>query len=196
MKFVCATNNSHKISEIEKIIGNNYQLVSLKEIGITEDIPEEENTFEGNALAKARYVFQKTGMNVFADDSGLEVEALNNQPGVHSARYSGNEKNYKENNRLLLKNMEGVTNREARFRTVIALILDGKEYIFDGIIEGSISYKPRGSGGFGYDPLFVPENQKLTFAEMSISEKNKISHRSRAITKLTRFLNTNTRQYN
>ena len=189
MKFVCATNNSHKISEIKRVIDNSYQLVSLKDIGITEDIPEEENTFEGNALAKARYVFQKTGMNVFADDSGLEVEALNNQPGVYSARYSGNEKDYKANNLLLLKNMKGIANREARFRTVVALIFGGKEYIFDGIIEGSITNKPRGSGGFGYDPLFVPENQKLTFAEMSIEEKNRVSHRSRAITKLSRFLN-------
>lgn len=194
MKLVCATNNLHKISEIKNIIDSSYQLVSLKEIGITEDIPEEENTFEGNALAKARYVFQKTGMNVFADDSGLEVVALNNQPGVYSARYSGNEKDYKANNSLLLKNMEGVTNRKARFKTVVALILDGKEYIFDGIIEGFITKNPRGSGGFGYDPLFVPKNHILTFAEMSISEKNKISHRSRAVNKLILFLNANTLQ--
>lgn len=194
MNLVCATNNPHKIREIEKVIDKRYQLVSLQEIGITEDIPEEENTFKKNALAKARYVFQKTGINVFADDSGLEIEALNNRPGVYSARYAGDEKNYKANNRLLLKNMEGVTNRKARFKTVVALILDGKEYFFDGIIEGSITEKPRGKWGFGYDPLFVPENHKLTFAEMSISEKNKISHRSRAITKLSLFLNANTLQ--
>lgn len=194
MKLVCATNNLHKISEIKNIIDSSYQLVSLKEIGITEDIPEEENTFEGNALTKARYVFKKTGMNVFADDSGLEVVALNNQPGVYSARYSGNEKDYEANNSLLLKNMKGVTSRKARFKTVVALILDGKEYIFDGIIEGFITKNPRGSGGFGYDPLFVPKNHILTFAEMSISEKNKISHRSRAVSKLILFLNANTLQ--
>ena len=188
MKIVFATHNAHKVSEVQAVLGSEYQLVTATEAGITEEIPETQPTIEGNALQKARYVYEHTGLNCFADDTGLEVEALNGAPGVYSARYAGEHVSYADNNVLLLKNLAGCENRKARFRTVIALIVDGKEYLFEGRVEGAIATEPHGEGGFGYDPLFVPEGSQLTFAEMSSEAKNKISHRGRAIQQLIAFL--------
>lgn len=188
MKIVFATHNAHKVSEVQAVLGSEYQLVTATEAGITEEIPETQPTIEGNALQKARYVYEHTGLNCFADDTGLEVEALNGAPGVYSARYAGEHVSYADNNVLLLKNLAGCENRKARFRTVIALIVDGKEYLFEGRVEGTIATEPHGEGGFGYDPLFVPEGSQLTFAEMSSDAKNKISHRGRAVAKLVAFL--------
>ena len=188
MKIVFATHNAHKVSEVQAVLGSEYQLVTATEAGITEEIPETQPTIEGNALQKARYVYEHTGLNCFADDTGLEVEALNGAPGVYSARYAGEHVSYDDNNVLLLKNLAGCENRKARFRTVIALIVDGKEYLFEGRVEGTIATEPHGEGGFGYDPLFVPEGSQLTFAEMSSEAKNKISHRGRAVAKLVAFL--------
>ena len=188
MKIVFATHNAHKVSEVQAVLGSEYQLVTATEAGITEEIPETQPTIEGNALQKARYVYEHTGLNCFADDTGLEVEALNGAPGVYSARYAGEHVSYADNNVLLLKNLAGCENRKVRFRTVIALIVDGKEYLFEGRVEGTIATEPHGEGGFGYDPLFVPEGSQLTFAEMSSEAKNKISHRGRAVAKLVAFL--------
>lgn len=188
MKIVFATHNAHKVSEVQAVLGSEYQLVTATEAGITEEIPETQPTIEGNALQKARYVYEHTGLNCFADDTGLEVEALNGAPGVYSARYAGEHVSYADNNVLLLKDLAGCENRKARFRTVIALIVDGKEYLFEGRVEGAIATEPHGEGGFGYDPLFVPEGSQLTFAEMSSEAKNKISHRGRAVAKLVAFL--------
>ena len=188
MKIVFATHNAHKVSEVQAVLGSEYQLVTATEAGITEEIPETQPTIEGNALQKARYVYEHTGLNCFADDTGLEVEALNGAPGVYSARYAGEHVSYADNNVLLLKNLAGCENRKARFRTVIALIVDGKEYLFEGRVEGTIATEHHGEGGFGYDPLFVPEGSQLTFAEMSSEAKNKISHRGRAVAKLVAFL--------
>lgn len=188
MKIVFATHNAHKVSEVQAVLGSEYQLVTATEAGITEEIPETQPTIEGNALQKARYVYEHTGLNCFADDTGLEVEALNGAPGVYSARYAGEHVSYADNNVLLLKNLAGCENRKARFRTVIALIVNGKEYLFEGRVEGTIATEPHGEGGFGYDPLFVPEGSQLTFAEMSSEAKNKISHRGRAVAKLVAFL--------
>lgn len=188
MKIVFATHNAHKVSEVQAVLGSEYQLVTATEAGITEEIPETQPTIEGNALQKARYVYEHTGLNCFADDTGLEVEALNGAPGVYSARYAGEHVSYADNNVLLLKNLAGCENRKARFRTVIALIVDGKEYLFEGRVEGTIATEPHGEGGFGYDPLFVPEGSQFTFAEMSSEAKNKISHRGRAVAKLVAFL--------
>lgn len=188
MKIVFATHNAHKVSEVQAVLGSEYQLVTATEAGITEEIPETQPTIEGNALQKARYVYEHTGLNCFADDTGLEVEALNGAPGAYSARYAGEHVSYADNNVLLLKNLAGCENRKARFRTVIALIVDGKEYLFEGRVEGAIATEPHGEGGFGYDPLFVPEGSQLTFAEMSSEAKNKISHRGRAVAKLVAFL--------
>ena len=187
-KIIFATNNAHKLSEVRQVVGDKFEIVSLRECGITEDIPENEPTLEGNALAKARYIYERTGLNCFADDTGLEVDALGGEPGVRSARYAGDEHDFDANNALLLKNLEGESNRKARFRTVIALILGGKEYLFDGIVEGSIIDHMSGTEGFGYDPMFVPEGETRTFAEMSAEEKNAISHRGRAVVKLVEFL--------
>lgn len=188
MKIVFATHNAHKVSEVQAVLGSEYQLVTATEAGISEEIPETQPTIEGNALQKARYVYEHTGLNCFADDTGLEVEALNGAPGVYSARYAGEHVSYADNNTLLLKNLAGCQNRKARFRTVIALILDGKEHLFEGRVEGTIATEPHGEGGFGYDPLFIPEGSQLTFAEMSPEAKNGISHRGRAVAKLVAFL--------
>lgn len=188
MKIVFATHNAHKVSEVQAVLGSEYQLVTATEAGISEEIPETQPTIEGNALQKARYVYEHTGLNCFADDTGLEVEALNGAPGVYSARYAGEHVSYADNNKLLLKNLAGCQNRKARFRTVIALILDGKEHLFEGRVEGTIATEPYGEGGFGYDPLFIPEGSQLTFAEMSPEAKNGISHRGRAVAKLVAFL--------
>ncbi len=188
MKIVFATNNAHKLSEVSALLGEKYTLVTPLQVDINEDIPEEQATLEGNALQKARYIHSRTGLDCFADDTGLEVDALGGAPGVHSARYATDGHDFDANNRLLLKNLEGVGNRRARFRTVIALILNGEEHLFEGIVNGHIVQQPSGSEGFGYDPLFMPEDCVKTFAEMTKEEKNLISHRARAVGKLVDFL--------
>ena len=191
MKLVFASNNKHKVKEISHILDNKITLLSLEEISILEDIPEDEPLIEGNALFKARYVYNATGLNVFADDTGLEIEALNGQPGVHSARFAGESKDSSANISKVLKMLKGVENRKARFRTVIALIFENKEYLFEGIISGTIIDEKRGDEGFGYDPVFIPDGKNLTFAQMTLAEKNKISHRAIAFEKLKEFLNQN-----
>lgn len=189
-EIVFATNNAHKLSEIKEIIGDRIRILSLSEIGCHDDIPENESTLEGNALAKARYIKEKYGYDCFADDTGLEVEALDGAPGVKSARYASEQGHDSQANmKLLLKNMEGAENRDARFRTVIALILNGNEIILDGICRGKITTSPAGHDGFGYDPVFIPEKSDRTFAQMSAEEKNAISHRGRATRRLIEKLN-------
>lgn len=187
-KLVFATNNSHKLQEVSKILGDNLELVNLHAINCNEDIPETADTLEGNALLKARYIKEHYGFDCFADDTGLEVEALNNAPGVYSARYAGPGHDAQANMRKLLCEMEGKENRKARFRTVIALILDGKEYLFDGIINGVITAEKKGESGFGYDPIFMPDDYTQTFAELGDDIKNTISHRALAVHKLAEFL--------
>ncbi len=187
-KIIFATNNAHKLSEVAAMLGEGYEIVTPRDCGITEDIPETSPTLEGNALQKARYLKERTGLDCFADDTGLEVEALGGAPGVHSARYATDGHDFQANNRLLLKNMEGEENRCARFRTVIALIQNGEEHLFEGIVEGEIARSESGAEGFGYDPLFHPEGSPLSFAEMSAEAKNEISHRGRAVRKLVDFL--------
>jgi len=187
-KLVFATNNAHKLEEVKAILEPEYQIVSLKELGCFDDIPETEKTLDGNALLKARYIFDKYGVDCFADDTGLEVKALNGEPGVYSARYAGEANNAQENMKKLLKNMTGVESREACFRTVIALIESGEVRFFEGKIEGKIAEDPKGTAGFGYDPVFVPDGYQLSFAELGLEEKNKISHRALAVEKLTKYL--------
>ena len=188
MKLVFATNNQHKLDEVQKITAGHTEIVSLAAIDCLDDIPETADTLEGNALQKARYIKEHFGYDCFADDTGLEVETLNNAPGVYSARYAGPGHDAEANMNKLLSEMQGKENRKARFRTVIALILNGKEYLFDGIINGSIIEEKRGSTGFGYDPVFMPENYSQTFAELGDDIKNSISHRSLAVNKLISFL--------
>ena len=188
MKIVFATNNRHKLEEVSAILGSRFELLTPHDCGITEDIPENEPALEGNALAKARYIHQRTGLDCFADDTGLEVDALGGDPGVRSARYATDGHDSAANISLLLKNMESVADRNARFRTAIALILDNREYLFEGVVWGEIIRKPRGDKGFGYDPVFVPEGRTETFAEMSVEDKNLISHRARAVAELVKFL--------
>lgn len=188
MKIIFATNNRHKLEEVQQMLPSSIEIVTLRECGITEDIPETADTLEGNALQKARYLFEKNGANCFADDTGLEVEALDGAPGVRSARYATDGHDFAANNELLLKNLNGIENRKAQFRTVVALILDGKEYLFEGVVEGQIATAHSGHEGFGYDPLFIPDGESRTFAEMSIEEKGAISHRGRAVRKLVEFL--------
>ena len=187
-ELIFSTNNAHKLGEVQALLEGKFALKTLRECGITEDIPETAETLEGNALLKARYVHERTGADCFADDTGLEVEALGGAPGVRSARYAGDEHDFDANNALLLKNLEGESNRKARFRTVIALILGGEEYLFEGIVRGNITTEEQGEGGFGYDPLFVAEGCEQSFAEISAEEKNAISHRGRAVRKLAEFL--------
>jgi XTP/dITP diphosphohydrolase len=191
MKLVFATNNKHKLEEVNNILGESFELLSLNDIGCDEDIPETAETLEGNALQKARYVHEHYGYHCFADDTGLEVEALDMAPGVYSARYAGPQKNSQDNTQKLLRELYKINNRNARFRTVIALIIDGKEWLFEGIVEGEILKKPSGVKGFGYDPVFKPNGYEQSFAEMDLSLKNKISHRGRAVAKLIDFLNKN-----
>jgi XTP/dITP diphosphohydrolase len=188
--FVFATNNLHKLEEIQRILSGKIQIRSLADIACLEDIPETAHTLEGNARMKARFVKENYGYDCFADDTGLEVEALNNAPGVFSARYAGETHNFQANIDKLLREMQGKNNRKARFRTVIALIFDGKEYTFEGVVDGSIIEQERGSEGFGYDPLFVPDGYKQTFAELGNDVKNTISHRALAGKKLATFLST------
>lgn len=189
-KIIFATNNAHKLSEVQALLGDRFSLVTLAECGITEEIPEDAPTLEGNALQKARYVHERTGGDCFADDTGLEVDALDGAPGVHSARYATDGHDFAANNRLLLSNLAGKAERSAHFRTVIALILDGREYLFEGRVDGRIAESEAGCGGFGYDPLFVPDGFDRTFAEMTADEKNAISHRGRAVGRLVEFLGT------
>ncbi|MBR5331783.1 MAG: non-canonical purine NTP diphosphatase [Muribaculaceae bacterium] len=183
-EIVFATNNLHKLSEIREIIGDKFKILSLKEIGCNEDIPETANTLEGNAEIKARYVKEHYEYDCFADDTGLEVDALGGEPGVLSARYAGENHDSQANMNLLLKNMSGKENRAARFRTVIALIIGDELTLMDGIVEGEITHERAGDSGFGYDPIFKPVESDLTFAQMSSEDKNKISHRGRATAKL------------
>lgn len=187
-EILFATNNAHKLEEVKAILGDGYRLVTLRERGITEEIPEEQPTIEGNALQKVRYVHARSGADCFADDTGLEVDALGGAPGVRSARYAGDGRNSSDNVALLLENLSGQADRKARFRTVIALIFGGKEYQFDGVVDGTITDTPHGGGGFGYDPVFVPDGYDVTFAEMDSEAKNAISHRGRAVEKLAAFL--------
>lgn len=188
-KIVFATNNPHKLREIRAIIHDETEVLSLADIGCHVDIPETAETLEGNALIKAHYVYDNYGYDCFADDTGLEVEALNGEPGVRTARYAGEEQDSKANMRKLLREMEGKTNRTARFRTAIALIQKGEEHLFSGEVRGVISTTPLGDKGFGYDPVFVPEETGMTFAQMGEDAKNHISHRARAVAKLMEYLN-------
>lgn len=189
--FIFATNNKHKLEEIQQIVGDKLSILSLQDMNFREDIPENEPTIEGNALYKARFIYNRFGKDCFADDTGLEVVALNGEPGVLSARYAGEEKNYQSNNELLLKNLNPFPNKSARFKTVIACVLEGREYVFEGIIEGTIVNKPKGKNGFGYDPIFQPSGYQQTFAELSEEVKNTISHRARAMESLFMFLQQN-----
>lgn len=187
-KFVFATNNAHKLEEVTAILGNKIELLSMKDINCHADIPETADTLEGNALLKARYIFENYQLVCFADDTGLEVEALNGAPGVYSARYAGDAHNSEANMKKLLQDMEGIENRKAQFRTVFALIINGKEHLFEGIVKGEITKHRHGTSGFGYDPVFIPEGYTQTYAEMGNELKNKISHRALATNKLCNFL--------
>lgn len=188
-ELIFATNNLHKLTEIQHIIGDSFSLRSLQQIGCFDDIPETAPTLEGNALLKAQYIFEKYGKNCFADDTGLEVEALDGRPGVYSARYASDGHDFEANIDKILNELEGVNNRKARFRTVIALILNSSVHYFEGIVNGEIISERKGSKGFGYDPVFRPLGYENTFAEMPLLEKNKISHRALAVSKLVDFLN-------
>ena len=187
-KLLFATNNAHKLAEVQAVLGDAFALTTPRACGVTEEIPETCDTLEGNASQKARYLRDRVGLDCFADDTGLEVAALGGAPGVHSARYATDGHDFEANNRLLLKNLEGIADRRARFRTVFALLLDGQEYRFEGIVEGRIIEHEAGHEGFGYDPLFVPDGFDKTFAEMTAEEKNAVSHRGRAVRQLVDFL--------
>ena len=188
MKIVFATNNAHKLAEVQAVLGDAYELVTPRMCGVEEEIPENQPTLEGNASEKSHYLRARTGLDCFADDTGLEVEALDGAPGVHSARYASDGHDFAANNRLLLRNLEGVANRRARFRTVISLLVGDEEHLFEGVVEGRIVERESGAEGFGYDLLFVPDGCDRTFAEMSPDEKNAVSHRGRAVRKLAAFL--------
>lgn len=188
MKLVFATNNQNKLKELQNILGKDIELLSLADINCTDDIPEDHDTLEENALQKSKHIFDKYQLDCFADDTGLEIEALNNEPGVYSARYAGVDKDAKANMKKVLENLNGIDNRKARFRTVISLLIDGKEKQFEGIVEGNILESERGGDGFGYDPIFEPKGYNISFAEMEMGEKNKISHRGLAVQKLVDYL--------
>jgi len=192
MKLVFASNNTHKMQEIRSLLPESYELLSLYDIACKDDPPETGSTMEENALEKALFVFDRYGLACFADDSGLEVEALNGAPGIYSARYAGPERDMVKNMAKLVSAMEGVANRKARFRTVIAYVTGNGHRLFEGVISGKILEKPAGNGGFGYDPLFVPDGYKVSFAEMSHDEKNRISHRGRALILLINHLENET----
>jgi XTP/dITP diphosphohydrolase len=185
--IIFASNNQHKVNEIKAILEGNFEILSLKEGGIDIDIPEPYDTLEENAREKSRTIYALTGKDCFSEDTGLEVQALNNEPGVKSARYAGDHDTAK-NTEKLLENLAGSQDRAARFRTIVSLILSGKEYIFEGICEGMIAYQEHGTNGFGYDPVFIPNGSDKTFAEMNMAEKNQFSHRKKAIAKLSTFL--------
>lgn len=188
MKLVFASNNKNKLQEIRHQLPEDIELLSLEDIGCTEDIPETADTIEGNAILKADYVTQKFGYNCFADDTGLEVAALNGAPGVYSARYAGEEKSAEANMNKLLSELQDNNNRNAKFKTVIALNLNGEQHLFTGIVKGIITHDKAGDGGFGYDPVFMPEGLQVTFAQISLAEKAQLSHRGRAVKQLIDFL--------
>ena len=188
MKLIFASSNKNKFIEVEKIIPKNIKLGNLIELNFFEEIPEKEDNIEGNAIFKANYINSKFNVNVFADDTGLEVQALDGKPGVHSARFAGNECNSEKNITKLLKELKNIKNRKARFKTIIALVLNKKSYQFEGIINGEILLSKKGKNGFGYDPIFKPDGYQKSFAELSIDVKNKISHRALAINKLIDFI--------
>jgi XTP/dITP diphosphohydrolase len=188
MKLIFATNNKHKLEEIQKSLNKNFEILSLSEIGFEGDIPETHETLEENSMEKAEHIYKKYNINVFADDTGLEIEALNGEPGVYSARYAGNDCNFRDNMLKVLKKLEGIDNRKANFRTIITLIIDNKKYQFEGIIKGEITKTENGNEGFGYDPIFRPDGFKETFAELGLDIKNEISHRGLAVKKLIDFL--------
>ncbi len=187
-KLVFSTNNEHKLEEVRAKLGKYYQVISLKDLGDDTDVPETGDTIEENAMIKADYLWNTYQLNCFADDTGLEVEALDNAPGVYSARYAGEHKSSEDNVAKLLKELEGKENRRARFRTVIALIMGGKRYLFEGKIEGVITTAPKGTSGFGYDPVFQADGYDKTFAELTLEDKNNISHRAKAVEQLVLFL--------
>lgn len=188
MELVFATQNQNKANEIQQLVPSGVQVKTLKDIGCHDDIPETAETLEGNATQKSVYVVEKFGVNCFADDTGLEIEALNGEPGVISARYAGPQKKAGDNMALVLKKMAGIENRRAQFRTVISLIIDGAEKQFEGVVSGMITTEKSGTEGFGYDPIFRPEGYDITFSEMSMEEKNRISHRGIAVRKLVAYL--------
>ncbi|MEZ5196643.1 MAG: non-canonical purine NTP diphosphatase [Bacteroidales bacterium] len=188
IELVFATNNKNKLEEIKRVVGEKFRILSLSDIGCDEDIPETAETLEGNASLKSQYVFNKYGKNCFADDTGLEIEALDGKPGVYSARYGGAGHDPEKNMDKVLMELDGVKNRKARFRTVISLIIDGKEALFEGIVEGNILSERHGNKGFGYDPIFQPKGYSISFAEMDLDEKNRISHRGKAVQGLLKYL--------
>lgn len=188
MKLCFATNNQHKLDEVSQLLGDSFKLESLEAVGCAEELPEEQDTLEGNSLQKAKYVYDKFNVNCFADDTGLEVEALGGAPGVYSARYAGEQRNSEDNMNLLLERMGHESKRKARFRTVVTLILENQTYQFEGVVNGEILKSKRGGEGFGYDPLFLPEGLNKSMAELTTDEKNAISHRGEAIRKLVAFL--------
>ncbi|HEX2631151.1 MAG TPA: RdgB/HAM1 family non-canonical purine NTP pyrophosphatase [Chitinophagaceae bacterium] len=189
MKLIFATNNQHKVEEIRAVINDEFELLTLKEAGIDIDIPEPHATIEANATEKSETIFRMTGINCFSEDTGLEVKALNGEPGVKSARYAGDDRSFDKNIEKLLTNLADKSDRAARFKTVISVIIDGKETLFEGICEGQIITQRRGNQGFGYDPVFMPDGSDKTFAEMSMEEKTRYSHRAKATEKLVVFLN-------
>ncbi len=188
MKLCLATNNAHKVEELQALLDEKFQLQTLNEIGCFDDIPETANTFEGNSLQKAMYIWERFQIDCIADDSGLEVDALNGEPGVFSARYAGEHGNHSKNIDKLLETLKGVENREAQFRSVITLLINGESQFFEGIVRGKIKQERHGEKGFGYDPIFIPEGYDRTFAEMTMKEKNPISHRGIAVAKMIEFL--------
>lgn len=190
MELIFATNNPHKTREIQALLPEEIKILSLKDFNFHEDIPENQTTLEGNAHEKARFIYEKFGKGCFADDTGLEIDALNGEPGVYSARYAGADKNPQANMDMVLRKLEGASDRKARFRCVISLIMDEEERRFDGVVNGHIIHEKRGTQGFGYDPIFLPDGYDQTFAEMPLGLKNKISHRSQAINKLADYLST------
>ena len=190
MKIVFASNNPNKVKEIQMVLPDTIQLVSLADIGCTDDIPETADTLEGNAILKANYVTEKYGLNCFADDTGLEIDALQGEPGVYSARYAGEQKSAEDNMAKVLQNLAEVTNRSAQFKTVIALNLDGQQHLFTGLVNGQITTEKKGTNGFGYDPIFQAEGHDKTFAELTPLEKASCSHRARAVAQLVKFLTT------
>ena len=191
MELIIASQNQNKLVEFKKILGDKINLFSLSDIGLNQEIPENEKTIKKNAMFKAKFVNTQTGKNVFADDTGLEIDSLNGEPGVYSARYSGVDRNSDKNIELVLTKLKNKANRNSRFKTIISLIIDGKSVNFEGVVEGKITEEKRGSNGFGYDPIFQPNGYSSTFGEMSLKEKNKISHRSIAINKMVQYLKEN-----
>lgn len=188
IQLVFATQNQNKAKEIQAILPDGYKVLTLSDINCHDDIPETASTLEGNSELKADYIFKKYNVNCFADDTGLEIETLNNEPGVYSARYAGNQKNSEDNMNLVLEKLGNNTNRQARFRTSICLILNGSKHFFEGVVDGKITTEKQGQKGFGYDPIFLPNGADETFAEMDLAQKNKMSHRARAIQEMIQFL--------